>query len=74
MPDPVLEIRGAWSSKPLDKGRGDLSPKKKICRKNQGRDGPLPWILHWEVGMVFEETMGVYERMDHKAMLKPPAD
>ena len=39
-----------------------------------GGNGPLPWILHWELGMVFEETTGVYERMDHKAMLKLPAD
>ena len=28
----------------------------------------------WELGMVFEETTGVYERMDHKAILKLPVD
>ena len=70
MPDPVLEIRGARTSRFLNKGRGRLSQKKKLGGKNQeGR--PLPWIPHWELGMVFEETTGVHERMDHKASQTP---
>ena len=50
MPDPHLEIRGARSSRPLDKGGGGggRSPKKKnsvlrasVWSKNKGGKGPL---------------------------------
>ena len=48
MPDPHLEIRGARSSRPLDKGGGGRSPKKKnsvlrasVWSKNKGGAGPL---------------------------------
>ena len=53
-----------------------MSKKRSFWRKNQegGGGGGLLWILHWELGMVFEETTGVYERMDHKAILKLPVD
>ena len=37
-----------------------------------GRTPPLDPPLG--LGVVFEETTGVYERMDHKAMLNLPAD
>ena len=48
MPDPHLEIRGARSSRPLDKGRRAVSKKKKnsvlrasVWSKNKGGTGPL---------------------------------
>ena len=71
MPDPVLEIRGARTSRSLNKGRGRPSPKKKNWGVKIRGGRPLPWIPHWELGMVFEETTGVHERMDHKASQTP---
>ena len=49
MPDPHLEIRGARSSRPLDKGRGEGGLQKKknsvlrasVWSKNKGGTRPL---------------------------------
>ena len=54
MPDPDLEIRGALSSRALDKwGRGGGGLQKKIFRssdlssvQNKRGGGAVPWIRH----------------------------
>ena len=44
MLDPDFDIRGAWSTRPLDKGGGGP-----VSKKNCFDRGGVPWICHWTV-------------------------